>query len=136
MPQVVRRMRPEVAAQRAASAKSTQPTRINVEKGAAKTTTQMKDRHGVYSETDQSDELMTRKFTQDDPAAYVRVGAGLTINLGDYESLRIDCSVTLPCHRGELDAAYAAASDYVADKLTQEQANWTGTAKHSGKAER
>lgn len=43
-----------------------------------------------------------------DPA-YVSVGLGLTENLGNYESLRLDVRVTLPCGTSDAEIKAAAA---------------------------
>jgi len=66
-------------------------------------------------------------FDESDPPAYVRVGGGLTINQGNFESLRIDCSVSIPCKRDSIEEAYIIASDFVADKIAEEQTAWLGT---------
>jgi hypothetical protein len=51
-----------------------------------------------------------------DPA-YVSIGAGLTENLGNFESLRLDARVSLPCAND--DASIKKAADR-ASKLVQE----------------
>lgn len=50
------------------------------------------------------------------PAA-VSVGMGMTINLKDYESSKIDVHVTLPCHLEELQDAYLAGYQFCADRV-------------------
>lgn len=52
--------------------------------------------------------------------AYVRASAGVTRNLGDYESLRVDVSVTLPCYKEDVERAYGVAADTVAEYLDEE----------------
>jgi hypothetical protein len=58
-----------------------------------------------------------------DPA-YIRVSGGHTMNLGDFNSLRVDVSVTLPClpEMSEMDRAYAIASEWVEARLIKEVA--------------
>lgn len=82
----------------------------------------------TYYEEQREVEVLQETFSEEDPAAFVRVGAGMTINLQNYESLRIDCAVTIPCKRGSLKEAYEIASDFVADRISEEQVNWLGTA--------
>lgn len=52
--------------------------------------------------------------------ARVSVAMGMTINLGDYQSARIDVSVSLPCYREEVDDAYAHAREWVEEKIAVE----------------
>ena len=52
--------------------------------------------------------------------AYVRVGAGVTKNMGDYESLRVDVSITMPCYPEHVDELYPILADKVADRLSEE----------------
>lgn len=71
------------------------------------------------------DTLLTRVFAEGQEPAHVRVMAGLTVNQGNYEFLRIDVSVSLPCLPTEVEAAYAKASDYVAEFISEEESRWT-----------
>lgn len=53
--------------------------------------------------------------------AYIRVSAGVTKSTGNYESLRIDVSYTIPCYKEEVgDTLYTAISDAIAERLDQE----------------
>lgn len=52
--------------------------------------------------------------------ARVSVMMGMTLNLGNYESARIDVSVALPCYREEVDAAYVQAHEWVNSRLQKE----------------
>ena len=58
--------------------------------------------------------------------AYVRVSAGVTRNMGNYESLRLDVSVSIPCYVEEIERVQAEAADIVAKALEREQDNYTG----------
>jgi hypothetical protein len=136
MAQPIRRVQPAHAAARAAAARPAtppQPVRRTEEVGRGFVSTQVKDRGGVYHETDREVEVLRATFSESDPAAFVRVGAGLTINMQDYNSLRIDCAVTIPCLRGDIEAAHRIAADFVADKIAEEEANWLGQG--NGKAQ-
>lgn len=90
--------------------------------------TSVKDRVSTYHEEEKEVEVLRERFTDDDPPAHVRVGAGVTINLGNYESLRIDCAVTIPCSRNRLDECYEVASEFVVEKINAEESAWTGNA--------
>lgn len=81
----------------------------------------------AYDQETTQTEVMTRThFAPGQEPAFVRVGAGLTCNLGNFESLRIDVAVTLPCLITEIDATVALASDFVADRVAQEETAWLG----------
>lgn len=56
--------------------------------------------------------------------AYVRINAGTTKNLGNYESLRVDVSVTIPCYVEEITEVTARVSDEVAALLNDELRKW------------
>ena len=56
--------------------------------------------------------------------AYVRVSAGVTKNLGNYESLRVDVSVSMPCHVDDIEGTYDRTSDIVAGYLETEVNNY------------
>ena len=66
-------------------------------------------------------------FTEDDPPAFVRMSAGFTYNMGNYESLRLDCSVTIPVHRSKIDEGIAFCGDYVSEKMQEEEQKWLGS---------
>lgn len=106
------------------------------ENGHGYVRTTVSDKQGVYHEADRELMVLGSRFSEADPPAYVKVGAGLTINMGNFESLRIDCSISIPCQRGDIEEAYTLASDFVADKINEEQTNWmgAGNATHTGKA--
>ena len=59
-----------------------------------------------------------------DPA-YVRVSAGQTVNLGNYESLRVDVSVTVPCYQEMVEETRESAAEWVATSLQNEIDQWT-----------
>lgn len=59
-----------------------------------------------------------RKFVTE--PAYVRVGNGVTKNLGNYESLRLDVSISMPCYREEVDAVFTKLSEQVGKMLDTE----------------
>ncbi len=55
--------------------------------------------------------------------AKVSVGAGMTLNLGNYESARIEISLAVPCYREEADEAYRYAFAWVEKRLQTEVAD-------------
>ena len=74
-------------------------------------------------------QLPAREFPADRPPATVRVGVGMTINTGNFESLRLDVSVSLPCLPEEVDAAYEEASQKAAEYISTEEQRWLGNSK-------
>lgn len=54
--------------------------------------------------------------------ARVAVSMGMTVNLGNYESVRIDVSITVPCYFEEHEEAYSYARSWV-EKRTLEEVN-------------
>jgi hypothetical protein len=69
-------------------------------------------------EESEREDIEARKFAVE--PAYVRVNAGVTKNMGNYESLRVDVSITVPCYTEEVDDVQARVSDRVADLLADE----------------
>lgn len=54
--------------------------------------------------------------------ASVSAKAGRTINLGNYESVRIEVGVSIPCYAEEVEVGLEAASSLVGQFLAQEEA--------------
>lgn len=67
---------------------------------------------------DEYEELEVQRFEVE--PAYVEVKAGVTKALRQYESLRIDVSMRLPCYTERVDATFEYASDWVSDRLYDE----------------
>lgn len=69
-------------------------------------------------EKNRNEKLNVRKFMVE--PAYVRVNAGMTKNMGNYESLRLDVSLTVPCYAEEIDAVFHSVADRVSVFLEEE----------------
>lgn len=56
--------------------------------------------------------------------ATINVSSGITLNLGNYESLRIDVGITLPCKptKKDVEDTYARCIEWVEEKLAQQTA--------------
>jgi hypothetical protein len=50
-------------------------------------------------------------------AAQVGVEASMTKNLGNYESVRLQCSLVLPCAKDEIDDTFEFAQNWVNGKM-------------------
>jgi hypothetical protein len=59
------------------------------------------------------------KTTVDQPA-WVRLNLGLTLNLGNFESARVDVSLRSPCSPSDLDQAYEKTREWVCAKIIRE----------------
>lgn len=68
------------------------------------------------------EKLQVRKFLVE--PAYVRVNAGMTKNMGNYESLRIDVSLSIPCYVEEIDKVFQVAADKASVFLQDELKNY------------
>lgn len=75
-------------------------------------------------DTSEREVVERETFPKDVEPAYVRVAVGATHNLGEYQSLRIDVAVTLPCPPDEVEQCYTRASEFAAEKLAHEQDLW------------
>lgn len=71
--------------------------------------------HGTESETR---DVEVETFITE--PAYVRASAGLTKNLGDYESLRVDVAITVPCYKEMVEEVYESVAEQVAVLLETE----------------
>ena len=100
------------------------PTTITVTK-------QFKLQSGEAEASPISETIEVTKF--DTEPAKVHVGFGLTINLGNYESARLDVSIEVPCYKEQADDAYVAAKAWVEARVQEEVAEIkSGTAKSKG----
>lgn len=89
-------------------------------------------------ETEEEAVVRRVNFEPGEEAAFVKVSAGKTISLGagSYEFLRLDVSVTLPCHTQDIHSAYEEASDFVLNKLSEQEAAWMGATNTPHRANR
>lgn len=98
-----------------------------VERATAQVRGELKIKGELRGSRSHEETLLERRFGTGEQAAFVRVGAGLTINTGNFESLRLDVAVTLPCLSSEVEDAYVQASEYTTNFLAEEQARWTAS---------
>lgn len=72
----------------------------------------------ILSEHQEEVELEAELFVTD--PAYVRISHGVTKNIGEYESMRIDVSVSIPCYRELVDETAQQCGETVALYLERE----------------
>lgn len=68
-------------------------------------------------------DLMENVAIPQDKLARVKYGIGMTINIGDYQSARVDVGIELPVHVDETTVGYDTAVDFCNDRLMEEVAN-------------
>lgn len=73
--------------------------------------------NGVVMSEDEGLEDMDVKTFQVEPA-YVSVNHGRTVNVGNFESVRVDVRVSLPCYTEEVAEAIVAADNLSSNYLT------------------
>jgi hypothetical protein len=80
----------------------------------------------VYDRVDKEGPPQTERMPG--PMAKVRVGGGVTRNMGDYESVRCHVEIEMPCvpEWDSVNEMYAELSNYVYDRLADEVALATG----------
>jgi hypothetical protein len=94
--------------------------------GKATVQTDFRRKNQSQQETTKQETVEEGYFPPGVEPALVRVSAGSTINLGNFESMRLDVSVTLPCRVEEIQETYVRASEYVSDFMAEEEAVWLG----------
>lgn len=62
--------------------------------------------------------IMVRRFETD--VAVVGVDYGMTMNLGNYESVKVNVALQMPCYVEEIDGAHEFAAKWVEDRVGKE----------------
>ena len=70
------------------------------------------------------EEILVQQFETE--PAYIRVGAGVTKKIAEYESLRVDIAATVPCYREQIQDQTDAVAEWVADRLDEEVDEYLG----------
>lgn len=73
----------------------------------------------VVNNGETEEDIEVRVFPEGVEPAKVSIGLNSTINMGNYESLRLSVHVTLPCYAEEVDAAFNKAQSLCEAKLSQ-----------------
>lgn len=72
----------------------------------------------------EDEEISVHEFITD--PAYVRVGAGVTRKIADFESLRVDAGASVPCYKEQIDKQFEATAEWVAERLDEQIDRWLG----------
>ena len=97
---------------------------VIVEQGKAKVTATVFNKESTNKEA-VKDSITEVAIFKTEPA-YVRVSAGKTCNLGNYESLRVDVAITMPCYVEEVMDTQKHVADTVAAMLETELNSYLG----------
>ena len=97
---------------------------VIVEQGKAKITATVFNKESTNKEAVK--DSITAVVTFKTEPAYVRVSAGKTCNLGNYESLRVDVAITMPCYIEEVITTQKQVADMVAAMLETELNSYLG----------
>lgn len=91
------------------------PPNLNAKSGTANVTIEKKGQHiGASSET------VTPPLIHEEKALFeIEVQGGRTINLGNYESAKINVSLRMPCSAATLDDTYEFASNWVSARVEE-----------------
>ncbi len=68
---------------------------------------------------DRNDEMIPVKPFVVEPA-YVNYSEGATINVGNYQSVRVDVGITLPTYVEEIEGAFEKAKQIVSERINKE----------------
>lgn len=85
--------------------------------GKVKITISKKQNSLVVPETEQHIELPAQKVVQ--PIAIVKVTGSKTLNLGNYNSAKVEVGIEWPCHVGEVEDAFDFCYKWVDEKIEQ-----------------
>lgn len=101
-----------------------QPANVRAERASGYVSAETRQGREVVSQESRQVDFPPVRFGEGEQPAYVRVGTGHTINMGDFASLRLDVSITMPCLPEDVDATYTATSAAVGDLLAREFENY------------
>ena len=95
-----------------------------VTKKTGKATTSVQHKQTGAEQTSQ--EAVGEPKTLEGATCNVGIEASMTINLGDYNSVRIGCSLHLPCYHDEIDEVFDFGKQWVDDKMQKLRAEVDG----------
>lgn len=91
---------------------------IEGKKGTLSVTVKRTQVGTVKEDSEEREQIEVSRFVTD--PAYVTVAVGVTKNLGNYESLRMEVRVSLPCYIEEVDETYFTAKEWVDTRMDRE----------------
>jgi len=90
---------------------------VKMKQGTTTTSVQHSHKGKVVTEQEKTLPFGEPKSFAGNPAV-VGVEASLTLNLGNYNSTRVGCSIQLPCLHGEIDDVFLFAKQWVDDRMS------------------
>jgi len=82
---------------------------------------QYKNGSRVVEDDTESEILAVHRFPEGVNPAHVGFNASITVNLGNYESVKVGVLVSLPAYPEEIDDAFVAARNWVMPRLLKEK---------------
>jgi hypothetical protein len=76
--------------------------------------------HGVVSDNMEEEQLAVYKFAT--TPARIKYEGSFTVNMGNFQSAKINIGVELPAYMEQLPAAYVTAKQFVEERLSREVA--------------
>lgn len=73
----------------------------------------------VFNKDEREPEIVSDSIPID-KLAKVKYGMGITINIGNFQSARVDIGVEYPTHVDDIDTEYNRLADYCSTKLGEE----------------
>ena len=75
--------------------------------------------NGAIKQTTQEHIVHKGVFTSKNTGMKIDIKGGRTLNLGNYESVKSEVGVTIPCDPDQMNEAYEFATDWVTEKLAE-----------------
>lgn len=63
------------------------------------------------------EEIKVMEFESDTPVCNVGMSLGATMNIGNYEAMKIQVSIHIPCHAKDIEPVFGFARDWCGEKL-------------------
>lgn len=87
---------------------------VTFNKKVGKGTTSVESKKGVKETSEQKGEITTSE-----PVANVGVSLGTTVNIGNYNNIKINVSLHLPCTEENVDTTFNEANEWCQAKLQE-----------------
>ncbi len=72
-----------------------------------------------HQEDEKVEKIKIRPFAKDARICQIHTKLGKTINLGNYESARVDVGFTIPCYAEEMVRLFPKAYEFTEEKLSE-----------------
>lgn len=80
----------------------------------------LKTMHKKGKELSKDEDLQVKVKLFATQPAQIKYSIGGTVNIGNFESVRVDVSISVPCYREEIDEVFEASRDWADKRLNTE----------------